>query len=158
MPDNLIHHTNMNNKRLSKLQRVILTVLAEEPSESEPRTRNEVALEVAGRYGNGSLTDIHQRTETFYERQAQNYERHKLKNPEAANKMLELSAQINEYVVSCYRKHEWLTNKYSVSWSRSLRNLREQGLIEYSRPWGCVGYFAIAVAITDKGRELLATR
>ena len=147
--ENLNVSTKMiNNKRLSKLQRIILAVLAG----AHPRGYRRRALShlVGQKYGNDSLETIEGKRAKIAEVRKQ--------DPARADKM----EMFNEFFLLTSRRWhfdwqadgsfkqvgEWVNAGFAVSLSRSLANLRNQHLIT-----GQALCF-----ITDKGLELLSNK
>jgi hypothetical protein len=147
---NLNNNGNSSSKRLSSLQRLILTVLSETQSPDGLVQRVTVAREVAKRYGKGSIETRDDRAKILEKKGIENYARWREQNPEQADRMLELYTTIIVATIQRYRNDEWLTAKFSVSWHRSLRNLIGQGLVEERWMFDCRW-----LRITAKGRELL---
>ena len=142
-----VNHNLINNKRISRLQRVILQVLAEIPSD-RCYYRRQLSYIVAKRYGTGldTLADQRARLEKMAE-----------ENPDRA----ECASGVHERMLQSRRGHverkedgtldqvgEWVTEKFAVSMSRSLTNLREQGLIRG----------LATIWLTEKGYEVAKQR
>lgn len=153
----VIHYTNINNKkqkRLSRLQRITLELLKTPP---DPEfydgyySRKELALEVAKRYRNGSFITVEDKINHYVNKISQLKEKGDLIH----NRMAELLEIIATEILNRRRQDQWLTNKFSVSLSRSLKNLKENGFVEIglTPPLGTVG-----VRLTSKGRKFLDQR
>lgn len=150
MVENLnVNKNSINNKRLSRLQKIILEVLAEVYPDKCYHRRTLSHL-VGRRYGNGSI-------DTLADKEARIEEVRK-NNPDWADKM---EAFLEMFLMSQRNWHferkpdgtfdrvgEWVNEKFAVSMSRSLSNLRAQGLIRG----------LALVSLTEKGYEVFKQR
>ena len=119
MIDNLnVNKTNLNIKRLSRLQGVILKVLATAyPGGFPKRGLSQI---VGPLYSNQSCI-------TWNEKKTQADKLFSMSDLKSQFKALELETQVTNAIT--LGRYIWLTPKFSVSYSRTIKSLLNQGLI-----------------------------
>lgn len=129
---------NLNNKRLSRLQVIILKVL----SILQPYgiSKRHLCRFVAEAYGKGAIITRSQ------------------KEAEMVGDMPEMGQMLEEMrrltPAGARRELTWINPKFSVSFSRSIKSLLGQGLVQW-RPLTEGGY---GIFITEKGVDLCTKR
>jgi hypothetical protein len=147
-----VKKNNLNNKRLSRLQGVILKTLANIYPAGYPK-RN-LSIIVAHLYGKGSIIT----RDDKYKKQLAEFEKMEqdlLHSPLLASmlpflKDIESTGKMVRGIVGRGipgRRNEWLSPQFSVAYSRSMRNLLNQGFVRYSPTTN--GRWCLF--ITDKG-------
>lgn len=139
MVENLnVNKNNLNNKRLSRLQGVILKALATSYPAGYPKRI--LPRIVAHLYGKGSIITV-----------AHN-------EAELKQRSIGLERTLTEIqrLLSSFKGHdEWIAPKFSVSYSRSIRALLNQGLVTYI---STTSRGVWALFITDKGLAKIQNR
>lgn len=168
------HISNINIKhRMSRLQRTIIAVLQKfsaDPDknhyyyfyEVQAMWTTELSWLVAERYGNHSVLTWNEWQDSFYKRQSELYKELSQKDESAAKKMLNSAFDIFEKHTCYYKRQDkWLRPKFSASFSRSLKNLENKGLIKrakqssaYLENWCITRPRTIAVKLTELGRKI----
>lgn len=158
-----VKKNNLNNKRLSRLQGVILKILsAAYPIGYDKRMLSRLAAEG---YGKGSVIT----RDDKYQKQLSELAR--MKQEEKENPLLSGILPMVEELESTGkivremmrkplpgRRDAWLTPKFSVSYFRSIRNLLGQGLVAYLPATRTDGKEGWAVFITEKGLAMAAKK
>lgn len=130
-----VKKNNLNNKRLSRLQGVILKILsAAYPTGYDKRMLSRLTAEG---YGKGSIITRTQKEARMVE---------------AMPEMREMLQEMRSLTPRGARRElTWLNPKFSVSYSRSIRNLLGQRLVAYLPATRTDGKEGWAVFITEKG-------
>jgi len=154
-----VKNGNLNIKRLSRLQAVILKVLATiHPSGYSKRYLPRVVAEA---YGKGSIITLADKDAALEAAIKRNPDKEGMIR--ALNDMM-FFTQRNIYIGE---KPDgligwvggWLSPKFSVSYSRSIRSLLKQGLIRYSpASMPPTGIETWAIFITDRGIARIQNR
>ena len=139
MQDKLIvKENNLNNKRLSRLQGVILKILsAAYPTGYDKRMLSRLTAEG---YGKGSIITRTQKEARMVE---------------AMPEMREMLQEMRSLTPRGARRElTWLNPKFSVSYSRSIRSLLNKGFVAYLSATRSDGKQGWAIFITEKGLAL----
>lgn len=158
-----VKKNNLNNKRLSRLQGVILKILsAAYPTGYDKRMLSRLTAEG---YGRGSVIT----RDDKYQKQLAELARMKEKEKESPLlsgilPMLEELESTGKTVREMMRKpllgrrDAWLNPKFSVSYSRSIRSLLSKGFVAYLPATRRDGKDGWAIFITEKGLAMAAKR
>ena len=142
----------MSEERLSKLQKLILRCVAEYPPFDMEAPRGYVVWQIANRYQGDNvwrLKDLQQKL--LAEVRAGET------SSQEANLILGLARSVHSHPRG---QKECLREQFSVTFSRSLRNLEKKGLVELKRRWVWADTRqpcgkAYWIKLTDKARQLL---
>lgn len=151
-----VKNGDINNKRLSQLQKTILKVLVDiYPSGYH---RFGLIWQVARAYGQGSIETVEVREQKWPEKDRKLFEEQYKQDPEVAKSMAALRHKFHALEIAASPYEDRISPKFSVSYHRSWRSLVAQGLIQRWRDKNEWGEWGTYVALTEKGRELALSR
>ncbi|HUW45608.1 MAG TPA: hypothetical protein VMW50_07400 [Dehalococcoidia bacterium] len=152
-----VKNGEINNKRLSQLQKAILKVLVS----IYPDGYNRVGLiwQVAKAYGPSSIETVEMREQKWLEHDHRLFEEQCKQDLEAAKAMTEIRHKFHALEIAASPSYgDRISPKFSVAYHRSWRNLSAQGLIQRWRAKNEWGGWTIYVSLTQKGQELALSR